>query len=112
MHPINRQIVALDKARGQLVVKWWSDDIPEGIKVAVDLPIRDGRIVVLEGEELDSYLMGFCPVAEFERAACCKEGATDFSALEKLVEPEAPAQPETPPAAAPATIPSPRFLAV
>lgn len=92
---IERRIVGLDKTRGQIVVEWSNEDFPEGFTVAVDLPIINGRVP--EGEELDAYLRGFCPIAEFERAKALKSSTLDLSHIEAMVEARAGSTQKTAP---------------
>lgn len=80
---IERTIVALDKERAQVIVRWSNEDIPEGIRVAVDLPVEDGQ--TLSGEDLDRYLAGFCPISEFERRRALRS-RLDLSHIEAMVE--------------------------
>lgn len=87
---IERTIVALDKDRAQVIVQWSNEDIPDGIRVAVDLPLEDGR--TLAGDDLDRYLAGFCPIDEFRRRKAMRAQTVDLSHIEAMV--AAPAQAE------------------
>jgi hypothetical protein len=100
---IEYRILAVDKARGQIAVRFYNADLPEGFVYAVDLPTERGRIQTLRGQQLHEYLRGFCPVAEFERAAELKVAQPDLDYLDALVEedvvpaPPPPPVPEEPP---------------
>ena len=89
---VSYKIIALDEARGQMTVKFYNADVPDGIKVPVDLEVQGGAVLVREGQALADYIMGFCPFAEFARRPVLRDSAADYSALRALVEPEPASQ--------------------
>lgn len=92
MNPIvNFKIIALDKIRGQIVVRYFNDDIPDGLTNAIDLPVQGGEMLDLRGQALSDYIIGFCPMSEFVRARAMKSPSFtfDYSYIESLVQAEA-----------------------
>lgn len=87
MKPINFKIVGVDRVRGQILTHFYSDDWPEGVTHAIDLPIQDGVIVSLAGQQLIDFLMGFCPVAEFQRRHAMQHTPPDLAHIEAMLQP-------------------------
>lgn len=87
---IQYKIIALDKARGQIVVRFFNEDIPEGLTNAIDFMVQGDKVIVPSGKELDAYIMGFAPHGEFARVAAAKSATPpDYSHIEAMLEPDA-----------------------
>jgi hypothetical protein len=67
---------------GCIVVKWYCDEVPQGLVYNVDLPIIDGHYP--HYEELDEIINRFTPVGQLERiAALSKVKIPEY--LDKLI---------------------------
>jgi hypothetical protein len=67
---------------GTIVVKWYCDEVPEGLVYSVDLPIIDDSYPKLD--ELSGIIKQFEPTGQLERIAAARNARVP-EYLEKLI---------------------------
>jgi hypothetical protein len=78
------KIIAADQSAATITV-WYSNDFAP---VVIELPI-DSDNAVPTGEQLDTYIKGFIPIAYLERLNKIKTNSiSNFDSILTLVEPE------------------------
>lgn len=85
------EIKAFDKASGSALVRFWTDDYPDGLAYNIDIPIAGGAY--LAGEALAAHIMSFAPHGQIARLVAA--AAVDTSAIEALLPPAPPPQVKT-----------------
>lgn len=90
------QIIGLNKEIGQLSVKYWTDEYPQGLIYSVDLPVSENKTVPV-GAELDALIMSMFPEGQINSLVARLNTVTgvDFTEVETLVVPLVPVMPET-----------------
>lgn len=83
------EIVGFNKATGTAEVLFTRDDYPDGLRLAVDIPIENGAYI--EGDALRRHIMAFAPHGQIDRLVAAKSAdAAVFSAVtEKTAESQA-----------------------
>lgn len=64
---IQHEIISFDAASASVVVRYFSDSVPEGLTYNIDLPIKDGQLP--SQEEIDEIIRVYRPVGQLERLA-------------------------------------------
>lgn len=83
---MNYEIKSFDRITGSALVRFWTDDYPDGLQYNIDVPVKDGAY--LSGAELDAHIRCFSPTGQIERMVAVK--TLDASAIEALVTPVPP----------------------
>jgi hypothetical protein len=64
---IQHEIISFDAASASVLVRFFSDSVPEGLTYNIDLPIQEGRLP--SQEEIDEVIRAYRPVGQLERLA-------------------------------------------
>jgi hypothetical protein len=94
---VSFRIVQADPATGQMLVRYFNTDHPDGSLNRVELPVENGVLKALQDDALDDYIIGFGPMGEFARTEVAKVPPVDLSYLLALVEPDHVIPPPPPP---------------
>lgn len=86
------EIKAFDKIQGTALVRFWTDDYPDGLTYGVDVPIVGGSYI--DGDALGAHIMSFAPYGQIARLVAV--AALDAYGIESLVVPKVPEAPKTP----------------
>jgi len=70
---MNYEIVDASAETGSLVVRFFTDDYPEGLRYSVDLPVPYPT-----GETLDAHIRSFAPVGQIARLVAIKNSGEAF----------------------------------
>lgn len=80
---IKSEILNFYPETGSLEVKYYCDEVPEGLVFAIDLPIENGQWI--SEEELDSFIKFMCPISQIERLAHIRNTPVPQYLLNKIV---------------------------
>lgn len=89
---MNYEIKQFDKTTGSALVRFWTDDYPDGLLYNVDIPVNGGAYIT--GAELDAHIRSFSPIGQIERLVTV--ATLDSSGIEALVLPPPPIPEKTP----------------
>lgn len=82
---IQHEITAFSPVTGSMLVRYFSEEVPDGLVYNIDIPIVDGAYV---GQtEIDALVEAMTPVGQLERIAKLKQAPIP-PALAALIPPE------------------------
>lgn len=95
MH-IQYSIVEFNKDTGSVLVKYFCDELPEGVTYNVDIPVINGQLA--PQADVDALILALQPTAQIERLVALKTAEIPGFLAEKIPAPVVIEQPlEDPP---------------
>lgn len=95
---IQHEIISFHPATGSMLVRYFSEEVPDGLTYNVDIPLENGAFV--GQEQIDALIEAVKPVGQLERIAALKVAQIP-PALAALVPPDpTPAVADAAPSAA------------
>jgi hypothetical protein len=80
---IKHEIIGFDPASGSILVKYFSDELADGLIYNIDVPVVDGRYIV--GESLNTLINAFAPTGQMHRVDELKKGIVNSDEIQALV---------------------------
>ena len=68
---IQHEILSFNPTTGSILVRYFTEAVPEGLRYNVDIPIVDG--VFASQEEVEALIEHMAPVGQLERVAVTKQ---------------------------------------
>ncbi|MBV5350259.1 hypothetical protein JZU71_03735, partial [bacterium] len=93
---MNYKIVGFSTVTGSALVKFFTDEFPEGMTYSIDIPVENGAYI--SGEALANHIMAFAPFGQIARIVALRDNPPSIAGLniEPPVVPDPPVVPVDP----------------
>lgn len=79
---IKHEIMSFNQDTLSIVVRYYTDEVPDGLSYNIDIPIENGQLA--SKEVIDSLIEAFKPVGQLERIAIANTITVPEFLLEKI----------------------------